>query len=284
MTPTEKRQRLRAVLAGPVCISPATVFDALSARVAQSVGYEVAILSGSVSGNTLLAAPDLVLQTLTEFAGQVRSITRASDLSLVLDADHGYGNALNVMRTVQELEHAGTAALMIEDIVMPERFGATALEVVSAEEMTGKLRAALAARQDPSLIVIARTAALKAEDASRTVARARAYAATGVDAIFVSGLKSLAEFDAIRAAVSLPIVVGSAPQVKREDLAARGVRLLLQGHQPVAAVVKTLGEIYTHLYHGGSPVDLKSKIATPEEIAKLVRSAQYDAWRKALLS
>jgi oxaloacetate decarboxylase len=283
MTATQRRERLRAILAGSVCVSPATVFDALSGRLAQRAGFEVGILSGSVSANTVLAAPDLMLQTLTEFAHQVRSISRASDLSLVLDADTGYGNALNVMRTVQVLEHAGTAALMVEDLVMPQRFGANTLETVSTEEMVGKLRAAVAGREDRSLVLIARTAALKTEDAARTAARVRAYAATGVDAIFLSGLGSLAEFETVRAAVDLPIVVGSAPQVKRQDLADRGVRLLLQGHQPVAAVVKALQDVYAHLHSGGATADLKAKIASPEEMAAVMKAAQYDAWQREFL-
>ena len=283
MTATEKRTRLRAVLNGSTCLSPATVFDALSARVAESVGYEVAVLSGSVSGSTLLGVPDLALQTLSEFAEQVRRITRGTDLSLVLDADHGYGNALNVMRTVQELEHAGAAAMMIEDVMLPERFGATRIEVISDREMAAKLRAALAAREDAAFIIIARTAALKAEDTARAAARARAYAAEGVDALFLTGLTTLEEFDAIRAEVDLPIVVGTAPDVSREALARRGVRLLLQGHQPVAAVVKALRETYSHLYHGGAPSALSARLASAEEMASLTRTAQYDAWRGRFL-
>lgn len=284
MTPTERRQRLRAVLAGPDCRSPATVFDALSARVAESVGYEIGVLSGSVSASTLLAAPDLGLQTLTEFADQVRRIMRVSGLSLLLDADHGYGNALNVMRAIQELEHAGAAAIMIEDTVMPQRFGATGLEVVAAGEMVGKLRAALRARQDPSLMIIGRIAALKAEDAPRAAERARSYAVTGIDAIFITGLKQLEEFDAIRAAVALPIIVGLAPTLEREALAARGVRLLLRGHQPVAAAVKALREVYTCLYRGGTPAELKSLTAAPDEMERLVDGGQYAEWRRRYLS
>ena len=106
---TEYRRHLRAVLTGDVCLSPATVYDALSARVAESVGYRIGVLSGSVCSGTVLAAPDIALQTLTEFADQVRRIMRVARLSLVVDADHGYGNALNVMRTVGELEHAGVS-------------------------------------------------------------------------------------------------------------------------------------------------------------------------------
>ncbi len=284
MTANERRQRLRAVLAGTVCKSPATVFDALSARVAESVGYEIGVLSGSVSAGTLLAAPDLVLQTLTEFADQVRSITRVSNLSLVLDADHGYGNALNVMRTVQELEHAGASAIMIEDTVMPPRFGATALEIISPAEMVAKLRAALHAREDASLVIIGRIAALKAEDTRRAAERAKAYAATGIDALFITGLTKLEEFNALRAAVTIPIIVGFAPMLKREDLEARGVRLLLQGHQPVAAAVKALRDVYTHLYNGGAPAELKSLIAAPDEMNRMVNGEQYEQWRRQYLS
>ena len=111
MNHSEQRKRLRAVLAGSKCLSPASVFDPLSARVAEAVGYEIGMLAGSVASNTTLAAPDLIVLTLTEFADQIRRIMRVSRLSLIVDADHGYGNALNVMRTIEELEHAGVSAL-----------------------------------------------------------------------------------------------------------------------------------------------------------------------------
>lgn len=285
MTPSEKRKRLRAILSGPHCLSPATVFDALSARVAESVGYEIGILSGSVCAATVLAAPDLALQTLTEFADQVRRITRASNLSLFVDADQGYGNALNAMRTVEELEHAGVSGLAIEDLVMPARFGAGgADELVSVDEMLGKLRAALSARRDPLLLIAARTASVRLEKIDSVVARVRAYAATGVDAVFVTGLKKLEDLDAIRAAVSLPIIVGTAPDLKRDDLAARGVRFCLQGHSPVAAAAKALRDTYAHLYAGGAPADLKSRIATPEEMGRFIGEETYRKWREDYLT
>ena len=281
---SEHRRKLRAVLAGSKCLSPASVFDALSARVAEAVGYEIGMLAGSVASNTTLAAPDLIVLTLTEFADQVRRIMRVSGLSLVLDADHGYGNALNVMRTVQELEHAGAAAIMIEDTVMPPRFGAAALEIISTAEMVAKLRAALHAREDSALIIVGRLAALKAEDAARAAQRARAYEATGIDALFITGLTDLGQFDTIRAAVMLPIIAGFAPMLRREDLAARGVRLLLQGHQPVAAMVKALRDVYTHLYNGGAPSELKPLLATPDEMQRMVNGAQYAQWQRQYLS
>jgi carboxyvinyl-carboxyphosphonate phosphorylmutase len=280
----EQRQYMRAVLAGDRCLSPATVYDALSARVAESVGFRLGILAGSVCASTVLAAPDVVVQTLTEFADQVRRVMRHSRLSLIVDADTGYGNALNVMRTVEELEHAGVALLTIEDLAMPRRFGAAHdFELVSIEEMSAKLRAALAARRDPALVIAARTAALKGEDTARTVARAKAYAATGVDALFVTGLKKLADFDAVRAAVKLPIIVGTAPGIKREARAARGVRVLLQSHPPVRAVVKALREVYAHLHAGGAPADLAPRLASPQDMQALTGEADYAAWLRSYL-
>jgi carboxyvinyl-carboxyphosphonate phosphorylmutase len=285
MTPGDKRKKLRAILAGPKCLSPATVFDALSARIAESVGYEIGILSGSVCAATMLAAPDIAVQTLTEFADQVRRITRAGNLSLFVDADQGYGNALNVMRTVEELEHAGLAGLAIEDLVMPARFGAGGVdELISIDEMKGKLRAALSARRDPLLLIAARTASVRIEKIDSVVARVRAYAATGVDAIFVTSLKKLEDLDAIRAAVTLPIILGSAPDLKRDDLAARGVRFCLVGHSVVAASAKAMRDTYAHLYAGGAPADLKSKIASPEEMARYIGAETYKKWREEYLT
>ena len=282
MNHTEQRKRLRALFAGSQCLSPASVYDALSARVAASVGYEIGMLAGSVASNTTLAAPDLIVLTLTEFADQVRRIMRACDLSLIVDADHGYGNALNAMRTVQELEHAGVSALSIEDTALPIPFGqAEGKEsLTSIAEGAGKLRAAVAGRSDPSLIIAGRTSALKIEGLEGALARVKAYSQTGVDAIFIVGLEKLDQLDAIHAATPLPIILGNAPaSLKREELAARGARIVLQGHQPVAAAVKALRECYTHLYNGGAPADLKSTIASAQEMDEVTAAATYKKWQ-----
>src|SRR5918992_5749519 len=166
---SERRNRLRKILSGTECRSPASVYDALSARVAESVGYEISMLAGSVASNTTLGAPDLIVLTMTEFAEQIRRITRASTLSLIVDADHGYGNALNVMRTVEECEHSGVCAMSIEDTALPTRFGNTGgEELISIEEGAGKMKAALAARRDPALVIAGRTSALKIEGVEGT--------------------------------------------------------------------------------------------------------------------
>src|SRR3954469_9578654 len=173
---TERRNRMRKILSATQCISPASVFDALSARVAESVGYELGMLAGSVASNTTLAAPDLIVLTLTEFADQIRRIQRACGLTLLVDADHGYGNALNVMRTVEECEHAGVSAMSIEDTVLPTPFGATGSEqLTSVEEGAGKMKAAVKARRDPATVIAGRTSALRSEGVEGALARAKAY-------------------------------------------------------------------------------------------------------------
>jgi len=157
-----RRTRFRDIVAGRACVHPASVHDAISARIAADLGFEMGMFAGSVASLAVLGAPDLIVLTLSEFADQAYRIGRAADMPLLVDADHGYGNALNVMRTVEELETAGVAALTIEDTVLPTPFGGQSEGLVSLEEMLGKLRGAVAARQDPSLVIIGRTTALRA--------------------------------------------------------------------------------------------------------------------------
>src|SRR5579872_3839728 len=122
---TDRRDRLRAIIAGPRCIYPGSVYDAISARLAEDLGFEAGIFAGSIASLAVLGAPDIIVLTLTEFAQQAYRINRAGKLPLLVDADHGYGNALNVKRTIEELETAGVAALTIEDTVLPRAFGAS---------------------------------------------------------------------------------------------------------------------------------------------------------------
>ena len=128
MNPTPRRERFRSILAGDRCVYAASVFDPISARIAEDLGFEAGMLAGSVVSGRVLGAPDLVVLTLTELAQQVRRVCRAGELALMVDADHGYGNALNVMRTVEELENAGAAGLTIEDtLLLRERRAGTGL-------------------------------------------------------------------------------------------------------------------------------------------------------------
>src|SRR5476649_1559857 len=131
---TARRERLRTVLSGRRCVHPGSVYDAISARIAESIGFEIGMLAGSTASLTVLGAPDLIVLTLTEFAAQAYRICRAGTLPLLVDADHGYGNALNVRRTVEELETAGVAGLTIEDTALPRPFGDGKTRLIPLEE------------------------------------------------------------------------------------------------------------------------------------------------------
>src|SRR5215468_10479344 len=154
---TPRRERFRALLAGSRCVHPGSVFDPISARIAEDLGFEIGMFAGSIASLTVLGAPDLIVLTLSEFAQQALRINRAGNLPLLVDADHGYGNALNVKRTVEELETAGVAALTIEDTLLPRPFGDGKTQLIPIAEGVGKMKAALAGRQDPLLTVAGRT-------------------------------------------------------------------------------------------------------------------------------
>ena len=283
---TRRRERYRSVLAGDQCIHPASVFDPISARIAEDLGFEVGMFAGSIASGTVLGAPDLIVLTLTEFAQQVHRICRAGDLSLMVDADHGYGNALNVMRTVEELETAGVAALTIEDTVLPRTFAATGEEqLISLEEGVGKMRAALAARQDPALVITGRTSALRFSGIRETILRAKAYQKAGVDAIFLVGGQTREEIEAVHAEVRLPLLLGGAggELADRQFLGANGVRISLQGHLAFQAAVKAVHDTLEALRDGDSPASLSPMLASPELMARVTRQEDYSRWTAEFL-
>jgi carboxyvinyl-carboxyphosphonate phosphorylmutase len=253
LTFAQRRERLRAQLNGTQLVVPACVFDPISIRLAEQIGFEVALLPGSLVSAVVLGAPDDVLITLSELVEHVRRICRASDVPLIVDADHGYGNARNVARTVEELEAAGAAALLLEDTVLPAPFGATAPQVISLDEGVAKIRAAVAARVDPSLVIVARSIALAVEGIDGMIARARAYQAAGADGMFLGRLRTRAELDALAAATTLPFFAGK-PTPELSDpafLAARRVRFAVPGHETFLAAVRAT-EATLRAQHAGT--------------------------------
>ncbi len=144
-----RREALRAILAGNTCIRPGSVYDATSIRIAEDLGFELGMFGGSVASLAVLGDPDIALITLTELAEQMRRMSRAASLPVLVDADHGYGNALNVRRTVQELEAAGAAGLTIEDTLLPQAYGEAKTQLITLSEGVGKMKAAVDGRGDP---------------------------------------------------------------------------------------------------------------------------------------
>jgi oxaloacetate decarboxylase len=274
----KRRDMLRSILSGTSCIRPGSVYDAISIRIAEDLGFEVGMFGGSVASLAVLGDPDIALITLSELAEQMRRMSRASSLPVVVDADHGYGNALNVRRTIEELETAGVAGLTIEDTLLPQAFGQGATQLISLQEGVGKMKAALDARGDKALVVIGRTGAVSITSLEDAIARAKAYEAAGVDALFFTGIKARAELEAIAAATTLPIVLGGAPAEMSDlgYLAGKRVRIALQGHAPFAAATQAVYDTLKALREGLPPKDLKG-LASSELTGRLTREAEVKA-------
>src|SRR4051795_3553201 len=274
----KRRENLRAILSGSACIRPGSVYDAISIRIAEDLGFEVGMFGGSVASLAVLGDPDITLITLTELADQMRRMSRAAALPVLVDADHGYGNALNVRRTVQELETAGAAGLTIEDTLLPQAYGQAKTQLISLEEGVGKMKGALDGRGDPSLVIMGRTGAASVTSLDDTIARAKAYEAAGVDALFFTGIKARAELETIAAATTLPIVLGG-PTEEMADLAwlaGQRVRIALQGHAPFAAATQAVYETLKALREGTAPKNLKG-LASSELSAGVMREAAVRA-------
>ena len=281
---TDRRRRFRAILAGDRCYHPGSVFDPISARIAEDLGFEIGMFAGSTASLTVLGAPDLIVLTLSEFAAQAYRINRAGNLPLMVDADHGYGNALNVKRTVEELETAGICGMSIEDTELPTPHGTTKPRLISIAEGVGKMKAALAGRQDPALAIAGRTSAIIITGLDDAIARGQAYEAVGVDALFYVGIKTRAELDAISAATKLPLIMGgvSGDLADKDYLASRRVRIALQGHQPFAAGVKAVHDTLKALRDGTAPSKLQG-VASAELMKKVTRDDDYTKWTKEFL-
>ncbi|MCH9017196.1 MAG: isocitrate lyase/phosphoenolpyruvate mutase family protein, partial [Chloroflexi bacterium] len=212
----------------------------------------------------------------------------AEDIICPLEArrEWTHGNALNVMRTVEELETAGVAALTIEDTVLPRTFGGGADAVLPIEEGVGKMKAALAARRDPNMVVAGRTSALRITDLADTIKRVKAYEQAGVDAIFLAGATTKAEVEAVSDALSIPLLLGgtSGELADKEYLGSVGVRVALQGHLPFAASVKAVYDTLKALRDGVPPADLRPQLATTEQMDQFTRKADYAKWTTSFLS
>ena len=259
MTPSAQptpARRLRTRLQEARLLIAPGVFDGLSARIAAASGFEAVYASGGAIARST-GVPDLGLLSMTEVLARVREIVDATALPVIADADTGYGNALNVLRTVREFERLGVAALHLEDQVSPKKCGHYAgKELISADEMIGKIRAALDARRDADLVIIARTDARAVEGLDAAIRRANAYAQAGADVLFVEAPESEEELRVIARAIQAPVLVnmfqgGRTPLVTPDVLAAMGYRVMIvpsdlqraaiRAMQDSAAAIKTMG-------------------------------------------
>ncbi|MDX5992387.1 isocitrate lyase/PEP mutase family protein [Ectopseudomonas alcaliphila] len=276
----ELRSAFRALLASDRCYHTASVFDPMSARIAADLDFEVGILGGSVASLQVLGAPDFALITLSEFVEQAARIGRVSRLPVIADADHGYGNALNVMRTVVELERAGVAALTIEDTLLPAQFGRKSTDLIPIEEGVGKILAALEARVDPQLSIIARTHAGVLE-VDEVIRRTRAYEAAGADGICLVGIKDFAHLEQIAAGLKVPLMLvtyGNPELRDNQRLARLGVRIVVNGHAAYFAAIKATYDCLRE-QRGAQPCDLNATELTH----KYTMPEDYILWAKEFM-
>ena len=236
-------QRLRELLAGRQPVLAPGVFDGLGARLVEEAGFPAVYMTGFGTAAALLGRPDVGLLTMTEMVENATRIAAACDLPVIADADTGYGNAINVIRAVQEYERAGVAAIHLEDQVAPKKCGhMEGKQIIPAAEMEAKIRAAVAARRSPDFVIIARTDARAVEGIDSAIERARRYREAGADVLFVEAAESEDEIDLVARCLSdVPLLFnwaegGKTPPVDYDTLAALGFKIVIF---PIATLLGT---------------------------------------------
>ncbi len=274
-------ERLRRAWAERPIMIPGA-FNALTARLAEQVGFSAVYLSGGALAAGWAGVPDIGLLTLTEFVEQAAVLARATSLPLLCDADTGFGEAINVARTVRLFEDAGAAGLHLEDQVLPKRCGhLTGKNLVEAEAMAAKVRAAVASRRDPAFVIVARTDARSVEGFDAAVSRARTYLEAGADMIFPEALESEEEFARFADEVRAPLIAnmtefGRGPLLSIGQLGNMGYRAALFPLTPFRAAMRAAEDVLRHLHAHGTQRDLLGKMQTRAELYEAIGYADWE--------
>jgi methylisocitrate lyase len=269
-------------------------FNALVARLIERQGFGAVYLSGAAFSAAALGLPDIGLFTLTELAQQTATLARSVSIPVIVDADTGFGEAVNVERTIRELEAAGAAAIQLEDQRLPKRCGhLTGKSLVSADEMCAKLRAAVATRQDPDLVIIARTDARGVTSLDEAIERAKSYLAAGADWIFPEALESREEFEQFSREIDAPLVAnmtefGKSPLLQLDDLADLGYAGVLYPVTTLRVAMKAIEAALALLDQEGTQAELLDLMQTREELYDLLDYGDYQrrdrGYRKGTLT
>ena len=245
-------QRIRDLVAGDTILMPG-VYDALTARIAARVGFDIVFISGYSVSAARLGEPDFGFLTQTEMADTARAVCRVSRAPVIVDADTGYGNALNVIRTVRDLQEAGAAGIFLEDQVWPKKCGHMAgKRVVETAEHVAKIRAAVDARGERDLFVVARTDARQPLGLEAAIERCLAYKEAGADALFVEAPQSIEELERVAEALPAPLVAnmierGATPQLTRGELRELGYALIVCPLAALFAAARAVQDVLTEL-------------------------------------
>lgn len=276
-------QRIRSLLGEGRPLVLGGVYDGLTVRLANQAGFEVLFVGGFSVAATHLGEPDLGYITQTEMADAARRICRLTECPVLVDADTGYGNPLNVRRTVELYQNAGAAGLFLEDQVWPKRCGHMAgKEVVPREEWLAKLRAVLSLRPAIDLFVVARTDARGPKGLEEAIRRGRAAVDLGVDAVFVEAPQSVAELDAIALGIQGPKVAnmvegGKTPIMSPTELHQRGFDLIVYPVAAILAQAKAVGEVFATLRREGTTASMMERLLPFEEFNTLVGLERHRA-------
>jgi 2-methylisocitrate lyase-like PEP mutase family enzyme len=274
---------LKAKLAERRALLVPGVPNALSALIAADLGYEAVYVTGAGVTNMSLGMPDLGLITLSELAEHVRAIREMVELPIIVDADTGFGNAVNVHRTVKVLERAGASAIQLEDQVFPKKCGHFAGKaVIPLEEMLPKIRAAVDARQDPDLLIVARTDARAVVGIDAAIERAAAFIEAGADVTFVEAPETVEEMRAIPSRLKVPqlanlVVGGKTPVLPQSELQRMGFAVALYANVALQSAVKAMQSVLSALLRDGDLAAVHDQVATFAERQRLVRKPAFDA-------
>ncbi|MEI9805572.1 MAG: isocitrate lyase/PEP mutase family protein [Pseudolabrys sp.] len=278
--------QLRKILSRDELIIAPGAYDGLTARLVVDAGFPVVYATGAGISNSQLGLADMGLLTMSEMLDQARKMVNAVDAPVITDVDTGYGNALNLYRTVREFQRAGVAAVQIEDQVIPKKCGHfTGKQVIPFDEAVLKIKAAVEARGDDSLVIIARTDAIAVEGFDEAMRRARAYVDAGADALFVEAPRSLEQMATIGRdlpGIKIANIVegGHTPIVPAKDLAAMGFRIAIYANMVLRSSVKAIQKSLKHLHQAGDSEAILGEMITVEERARLTQKPKLDAMEK----
>jgi methylisocitrate lyase len=274
--------RFRAALVAEKPLQVVGTINAYAAKLAEASAFRAIYLSGGGVAANSLGVPDLGISTLEDVLTDVRRITSACTLPLLVDIDTGWGGAFNIARTIREMAKAGAAAVHIEDQVSAKRCGhRPGKELVPIEEMVDRLKAALDARSNPEFVIMARTDALAGEGLARAVERAQAYVAAGADMIFAEAVTDLATYTAIRKAVGVPILAnitefGKTPLFTRDELATAGVDIILYCCAAYRAMNAAALKVYETIRAEGTQKNVLTLMQTRDELYRYLDYHSYE--------
>lgn len=281
-------KQLKELIHGKGILKVPGAYDPLSAMILEKAGFEALFFSGGSAAVVTLGYPDIGLMSFTEMATLARNIVARVSVPMYADGDNGYGNAINVTRTVREYEAIGLAGIQLDDLLLPKKYSEPSKQVISREEITGKMRAAVRSRRDPDFVLLFRTLAALTDDIEEAVERAKLAAKHGADMIFIDGVSSDEELTFIRREIDIPVQVnlnekGFTAKFSAHELEAMGFEVALYPVALMAAASRSQFEISRVIFETGSTLGYRDRMTPTLELYDFVGLNTYSALEQELL-